>query len=157
MLLFKLILGVSILLLLLKIAKNKCQSKKEISEFYYDLYMLCEDFYAEMLYKKTPLEIFLKKRNEKKLLGQVIDSYLKGEINKTLFSKEFTQSEIDKIISFFSSLGSANTQSQINLALSYKEGFLKAYNDKKEIFNKYSGLYIKVSFSVGLMAMVVVL
>ena len=157
MLLFKLILGVSIILLLVKMAKNKCQVKKQVSEFYYSLYIMCEDFYGEMLYKKTPLEKFLKNRRGNELLEQVIKHYLNNDLNREIFNKEFTSSEIDTILTFFSSLGDANTQSQKNSILTYKELFLRRYKEKLEVYNKSNTLYMKISFSIGLMAMVVVL
>ena len=157
MLLFKLILGVSIITLLVKIAKNKCFEKKQVSDFYYSLYILCEDFYGEMMYKKTPLEKFLKNCRGSELLERVIQSYLENNLNVSIFNKEFTSSEIDSIITFFSSLGDANTQSQKNSLLTYKELFLKRYKEKLELYNKSNSLYMKISFSIGLMAMVVVL
>ncbi len=157
MLLFKLILGVSTLLLFLKIAKNKCEVKNQVSQFYYSLYMLCEDFYGEMLYKKTPIETFLKKRNGNNLFMTVINGHLNNKLDKNLFNKEFSVSEIDTILTFFSSLGDANTESQKNIILSYKEQFLKKYKEKLELYNKCNSVYVKIGFSIGLMAMVVVL
>ena len=157
MLLFKLILGVSTLLLFIKIAKNKCENKNYISQFYYSLYMLCEDFYGEMLYKKTPLETFLKKQKGNGLFIKVIDAFINNKLDKTIFNKEFTSSEIDAILTFFSCLGDSNTESQKNIILSYKEQFFKKHNEKLNLYNKCKTVYVKIGFSLGLMAMVVVL
>ena len=157
MLLFKLILGVSTLLLFIKIAKNKCEIKNQTSQFYYSLYMLCEDFYGEMLYKKTPLETFLKKRTGNELFIKVINFYINNKLDSKVFSKEFSSSEVDTILTFFSSIGDANTESQKNLILSYKEQFLKKYKEKLDLYKKCNSVYVKIGFSVGLMAMIVVL
>ncbi len=157
MLLFKLILGVSVILLFLKIAKNKNESKKQVYELYYHLYILCEDFYNEMLYKKTPINDFLKKRNGNKLFNNIIDSYINNKLDKSLFNKDFTDSEIDAILTFFSSLYDANTESVKNTLLSYKNQFYKWYIERNEKAKKYAVLYTKIGFSVGLMIMIVVL
>ncbi len=157
MLLCKLILGVSVIILLVKIAKNKNQNKKEIVEFYFELCSLIEGFYNEMLYRKTPLKDFLLSYNKSEFLNEIIDSYLSGKLDVSCFKNKLNNDEANFILSLFNELGKSNSESQKNVVEFYKEKFNKIYVEKFNEYKKHSKLYVKIAFSVGLMFLIMVI
>ena len=98
MLLLKLILGVSSMLLLVKIAISKSKLKQEIYQFYYELYLLCNNLYSEMVYSKKPIKEFFSKKNKNQILQGVIEDYLQNNLANSKYLDYLDSENKEKVI-----------------------------------------------------------
>ena len=157
MLLLKLVLGVSCILLFVKVAISKSKLKQEIYSFYYELYLFCNNLYSEMVYSKKPIKEFFSKKYNNVILQGIIQDYLENNLQNSKYLDYLEGENKEKVITFFNLLGKSNSESQKNDILAYKNEFLKIYNEKQAEYKKFYSLYVKIAFSVGLIVMIVVI
>ena len=148
MFVLKVFLGITIIILSVKIGVDKANKYKKIYYFWQSLVLMCDKFLVELLYKKANISSLKNCKYPFEGFNELLKNFFD---NKKISLPNFLSKEESILVyEFFNSIGKTDTNSQIKEIESFKNQFLKISIDKNSFFKKYYTVSIKLGFICGL-------
>ncbi|MBE5734142.1 MAG: hypothetical protein E7347_03725 [Clostridiales bacterium] len=151
----KILISISIIILSTYIGFVMSGKFKEKETFFSLFYSFHEKLKREVVYSKKTIKSMLDEQeaNDFKI---IMEKFLKNEkINYNI--KYLKQDDLEFIKTYCENIGVGNSKSQIEYLSSVDKEVVKMLNICQDNAKKYTKLYIKLGFLIGLMIMVVIL
>ena len=158
----KFVIGVALIVICVEIGKSKALKLKNSYLYFSSLSIFCKEYESNLAYDKKNLSIFLSKNYTSNYFNKTLNSFICSDENenfqtKTPYLPDFlNEKEKVDVLNFLNSLGYGNTKSQALTVNGYLEIFNELEKEKRELYLKNYSAYLKISFSVGFMLMLMV-
>ncbi len=151
----KIIVGIACVYCSVKISSNKANLLKNRYLFWDSLVEFCSLLLQELSYKKRPIkEVTSNEFISIDFSKTLNDYYLKNEITLPNYLSDI---ESEKVISFLSSIGKSDTESQKIAINTCKIDFENIATQRKLDYKKSYSVILKVGFSIGVMLFIMVI
>lgn len=153
----KLLIGVLAVVVFTKIGANKSHSYEQNYRFYNALCVFCSEYISELKFSKKELKSFINKDYGSIEFSNILSQFLTSKNAKeTNFPNFLNEVEVNKLFSFFDSLGKSDSESQQGVITAFLNDFTAIKNEKYSIYKKYETFYKKLGFYVGLILLIMV-
>lgn len=136
-----------------------CLSKKYTirKNFYIDYKEFNLKMKNEISFSKNTLVSIIKNTDKEKIFYKNLQNYFIEKNEIELDSKVFTDDDKEKFYNYLKNLGTSDRKTQLDYINSIDEIILKDLIDAQEQEKKYKKLYIKISFLIGLIILIIAL
>lgn len=145
----KLVFGIVAVAALTLLGKCFSEKYKRKSEFFESLYYFNRDLSSNISYKKDSLSVLTKKKYASEDFNRVLNNAFESDEFCEL-PRYLSNGEIDFLREYFNSIGKNTTCGEVEY-IEHADVIIKSYRDETKKFEvKYSPLYVKLGFSLGL-------
>ena len=155
MFMLKLLIGISAIIISVKIGIDRASKNKRIYYFFNSVEITCDKFISDISYKKSNVNSVLKGKYPSNEYNLLIDNFTKN--NKLVLPNFLSIEEKLLIEDMFNSLGKMDSEAQTKYILSIKNQIKKISNEKLLNYKKFYNLSIKLGFIFGLFIFIMVI
>lgn len=152
----KIAVGIAVVAALTLIGKCFSEKYKRKSEFFESLYYFNRDLSSNISYKKDSLSILIKKKYSSEDFNRLLNNAFANDELCEL-PRYLCVGEIDFLREYFNSIGKNTSFGEADY-IEHADAIIKAYRDESKKFEvKYSPLYVKLGFTLGLTAFILII